>query len=208
LPPSRLDPVVPPHRAAFSPPHTSGDEPRLKLLAHSAGRGQTAIGETVELGQGLVGQCALQKQKVLVNNVPSDYFPISSGLGEAPPRTVLVLPVVFEGRVKGVLELASFDSFGSTHQDFLEQLTEAIGIVLNTIEANMRTEDLLKQSQSLAQQLQTRQEQLQQTNEELQEKARLLAQQNQEVERKNQEVEQARQELEEKAKQLALTSKY
>ena len=107
-----------------------------------------------------------------------------------------------------VLELASFERFNPTHQAFLDQLTESIGIVLNTIEANMRTEDLLKQSQSLAQQLQTRQEQLQQTNEELQEKARLLAHQNQEVERKNQEVEQARQALEEKAKQLALTSKY
>src|SRR5256886_797475 len=106
------------------------------------------------------------------------------------------------------MELSSIERFTPTHQAFLDQLPESIGIVLNTIEANMRTEDLLKQSQSLAQQLQTRQEQLQQTNEELQEKARLLARQNQEVERKNTEVEQARQELEEKAKQLALTSKY
>src|SRR5262245_57512279 len=113
-----------------------------------------------------------------------------------------------EGQVKGVLELASFQGFNPTHQAFLEQLTESIGIVLNTIEANMRTEGLLKQSQSLAQQLQTRQEELQKTNEELQEKARLLAHQNQEVEKQNQEVEQARQALEEKAEQLALTSKY
>src|SRR6202021_201755 len=123
-------------------------------------------------------------------------------------RSVLVLPLIFEGQVKGVLELASFDGFNPSHKAFLDQLTESIGIVLNTIEANMRTEDLLKQSQSLAQQLQSRQEQLQQTNEALKEKARLLAQQNHEVERKNQEVEQARQELEDKAKQLALTSKY
>src|SRR5262245_28934184 len=113
-----------------------------------------------------------------------------------------------EGQVKGVLELASFQGFNPTHQAFLEQLTESIGIVLNTIEANMRTEDLLKQSQSLAQQLQTRQEELQKTNEELQEKARLLAHQNEEVERKNREVELARQDLEDQAKQLALTSKY
>ena len=110
--------------------------------------------------------------------------------------------------VKGVIELASLERFSSTHQAFLEQLTESIGIVLNTIEANMRTEGLLTQSQSLAQELQIRQEELQKTNQELQEKARLLAHQNQEVERKNQEVEQARQALEEKAKQLALTSKY
>jgi signal transduction histidine kinase/CheY-like chemotaxis protein len=140
--------------------------------------------------------------------VPADYIRISSGLGDAPPQNILVLPVVFEGAVKGVLELASFERFNSTHQTFLDQLTESIGIVLNTIESNSRTEDLLRQSQSLAQELQSRQEELQQTNQELQEKARQLAHQNQEVERKNQEVEQARQALEEKAKQLALTSKY
>src|SRR5205823_1264455 len=133
---------------------------------------------------------------------------ITSGLGEAAPQSIIVLPVVFEGLVKGVLELASFDRFNPTHQAFLDQLTESIGIVLNMIEANMRTEDLLKQSQSLAQELQSRQEELQKTNQELEEKAGQLAHQNQEVERKNQEVEQARQALEEKAKQLALTSKY
>src|SRR5438045_4595743 len=106
------------------------------------------------------------------------------------------------------MELASIDRFNPTHQTFLDQLTESIGIVLNTIEANMRTEDLLKQSQSLAKELQSQQEELQQTNAELEEKAKLLADQNVEVERKNKEVEQARQELENKAKQLAITSKY
>ena len=111
------------------------------------------------------------------------------------------MPVVFEGELRGVIELASIEQFNPSHQAFLDQLTESIGIVINTIEANTRTEDLLKQSQSLA-------EELQQTNQELEEKARQLAHQNQEVERKNREVEQARQALEEKAKQLALTSKY
>jgi signal transduction histidine kinase/HAMP domain-containing protein len=129
-------------------------------------------------------------------------------LGNAAPRNILVLPVVFESQVKGVLELASFEGFSEIHQAFLDQLTESIGIVINTIEANTRTEDLLTQSQTLAQELQSRQEELQTTNQELQEKARLLAHQNQEVERKNAEVEQARQALEEKARQLALTSKY
>ena len=141
--------------------------------------------------------------------MPPDYIRISLRPGRrAAARASSCCRSIFEGQVKGVLELASFERFNPTHQAFLDQLTESIGIVLNTIEANMRTEDLLKQSQSLAQQLQTRQEELQQTNEELQEKARLLAHQNEEVERKNQEVEQARQALEEKAKQLALTSKY
>jgi len=205
---SELAPVVSAQRAVFYVLAGGQERPRLRLLANYAGRGQSVVGEELELGQGLVGQCALERQKVLISNVPPDYFHIGSGLGETAPRNILILPCVFEGQVKGVIELGSFDSFNPTHQAFLDQLTESIGIVLNTIEANMRTEDLLKQSQSLAQQLQTRQEQLQQTNEELQEKAQLLARQNQEVERKNTEVEQARQELEEKAKQLALTSKY
>src|SRR4029077_19880277 len=124
---------------------------------------------------------------------------ISSSLGKAPPANIVALPILFEGELKAVMELASFQLFSDIHMGFLDQLTESIGIVLNTIVANMRTEELLKQSQSLAHELQSQQEELQQTNQELQEKARLLAHQNQEVERKNQEVEQARQALEEKA---------
>ena len=206
---SELCPVVTALHAEFYVLDSSStDDTELKLLASYASEGKDETQSRIKLGKGLVGQCALDKQKILLTNTPADYIRVSSGLGESAPRSVLVLPLIYEGQVRGVLELASFEGFNPTHQDFLDQLTESIGIVLNTIEANMRTEDLLKQSQSLAQQLQTRQEELQNTNEELQEKARLLAQQNQEVEFKNQEVEQARQELEEKAKQLALTSKY
>jgi signal transduction histidine kinase/DNA-binding response OmpR family regulator/HAMP domain-containing protein len=205
---SELAPVVSAQHAEF---HvlSGGDEfPHLTLLASYASEGEIAHGRRIGLGEGLVGQCALEKRKILLTNPPQDYLRISSGLGGAAPRNILVLPVVFESQVKGVLELASFDGFSEIHQAFLDQLTESIGIVINTIEANTRTEDLLTQSQTLAQELQSRQEELQTTNEELQEKARLLAHQNQEVERKNQEVEQARQALEEKARQLALTSKY
>ena len=184
------------------------EEPVLKLLASYAYKERKNVDNTFKLGEGLVGQCALEREKILLVNVPKDYISITSGLGEAPPLNIIVMPVLFEGHVKAVLELASFDRFSPTHQAFLDQLTESIGIVLNTIEANMRTENLLKQSQSLAGELQSQQEELQQTNAELGEKARLLAEQNAEVERKNREVEQARQALEEKARQLALTSKY
>jgi signal transduction histidine kinase/HAMP domain-containing protein/CheY-like chemotaxis protein len=203
-----LCPVVDAQHAEFYVLEGGGEQPQLTLLAGYGAEGRESSGKRIRLGEGLVGQCAIEKQKILLNNLPTDYIRISSGLGDAPPRSALVLPLIFEGQVKGVLELASFEGFNPTHQAFLDQLTESISIVLNTIQANMRTEDLLKQSQSLAQQLQTRQEQLENTNAELQEKARLLAHQNQEVEKKNQEVEQARQALEEKAKQLALTSKY
>ena len=181
------------------------------LLASYASDGhERATARRIGLGEGLVGQCALEQAARSCSTIAPPGLPphlLRPGRG-ARRCNVLVLPVIFEGQVRGVLELASFERFNPTHQAFLDQLTESIGIVLNTIEANMRTEDLLTQSQSLAQELQSRQEELQQTNEELQEKARLLAHQNQEVERKNQEVEQARQALEEKAKQLALTSKY
>ena len=207
---SELAPVVSAQQGVFyiMDNTKTSDEPALRLLASYAYKERKNIDNRFRLGEGLVGQCAMEKEKILLTSVPTDYIKITSGLGEAKPLNIIVLPVVFEGAVKAVMELASFDRFEATHETFLDQLTESIGIVLNTIEANMRTEDLLKQSQSLARELQSQQEELQQTNAELEEKAKLLADQNVEVERKNKEVEQARQALEEKAKQLALTSKY
>jgi HAMP domain-containing protein/CheY-like chemotaxis protein len=162
----------------------------------------------LRIGEGLVGQCAAEKQRLLIKEVPRDAVTITSGLFKAVPQNVIVLPVLFEDRVKAVIELASLGEFTASHLAFLEQLTSNIGIVLNSIEATMQTESLLKQSQQLAIELQTQQKELQQTNEQLAQKAQQLAEQNVEVERKNQEIEQARRALEEKAKELALTSKY
>ncbi len=164
--------------------------------------------ERLNIGEGLIGQCASGKRRMLISDLPPQTVPIRSGLFEAVPRNVIVLPVLFEDRVKAVIELASLGVFTASHLSFLEQLTASIGIVLNSIEATMQTEGLLKQSQQLATELQTQQKELQQTNEQLAQKAQQLAEQNVEVERKNQEIEQARRALEEKAKELALTSKY
>ncbi len=164
--------------------------------------------ERIGIGEGLIGQCAAEKRRMLISDLPSHTVPIRSGLFEATPRNVIVLPVLFEDRVKAVIELCSLSTFTASHLAFLEQLTSSIGIVLNSIEATMQTEGLLKQSQQLAIELQTQQKELQQTNEQLAQKAQQLAEQNAEVERKNQEIEQARGALEEKAKELALTSKY
>jgi len=208
----------------------------LRLLASYGYQERKHLANRFHPGEGLVGQCVLEKQRILLTNVPDGYITIGSGLGEAPPRNIAVLPVIFEGDVLGVIELASFNRFSETHLTFLDQLTESIGIVLNTLAASIKTEDLLKQSQSLTQELQNQQqelqetnkrleqqakflqaseellkqqqEELQQTNEELEEKAQLLSEQNREVERQNRQIELARQELEEKAEQLALTSKY
>jgi len=164
--------------------------------------------ERIKLGEGLVGQCALEKRRMLIADLPPQTTPVRSGLFESVPRSVIVLPVLFEDRVKAVIELASLSEFTASHLAFLEQLTSSIGIVLNSIEATMQTEGLLKQSQQLAVELQTQQKELQQTNEQLAQKAQQLAEQNAEVERKNREIEQARGALEEQAKELALTSKY
>jgi signal transduction histidine kinase/CheY-like chemotaxis protein/HAMP domain-containing protein len=174
---------------------------KLKLFSAYAFNEEQNIQKEFALGQGLVGQCAVEKERILLTNVPGNYLKIGSGLGESLPVSVVVLPVLFENQIKAVIELASFGEFSETHLDFLSQLTESIGIVLNTIEANTRTEELLAQSQSLTDELRI-------TNEELQDKAHLLAKQKQEVEAKNNEVEEARKSLEEKAEQLQLTSKY
>ncbi|HEY9010704.1 MAG TPA: response regulator, partial [Devosia sp.] len=180
--------------------------PVLRLLAGYAQ--QAGLPETIPVGQGLVGQCAVEKQRILLNDVPTAYTRVNSSLGAAAPVSIVVLPVLFEGQAKAVIELASLHQFSVTHIAFLEQLTQSIGVVLNTIEATMRTEGLLQKSQQLTVDLQSQQKELQQTNEELAQKARQLAEQNAEVERKNREVEQARVALEEQAAELALTSKY
>jgi HAMP domain-containing protein/signal transduction histidine kinase/CheY-like chemotaxis protein len=181
---------------------------KLNLIASYAYIKRKNSPTSYAMGEGLIGQVAIEKERIILSNVPKDYIRINSGLGDAKPKDVIILPVLFEGRLKAVIELASLDTFSQTHLDFLEGLTESIGIVLNTIESNSRTEELLVQSQSLASELKSQQEVLKNTNEELEEKAILLANQKEEVELKNQEVEVARKALEEKADQLTLTSKY
>src|SRR5205085_4330322 len=181
---------------------------RLHLLSAYADDGENGHPEFIRHGQGLVGQCAADKRRMLITDMPSHVVPIGSAVFKAPPRNVIVLPVLFEAQVKAVIELATISAFTPLQQTLLEQLTSSIGIVLNSIEATMQTEGLLKQSQQLAGELQTQQRELQQTNEQLEQKAAQLAERNFEVERKNQEIEQARRALEEKATELALTSKY
>jgi len=198
---SELTPLVDAQHGTFYLADSTEDGAALKLLAGYAYDDALGIPTQFKMGQGLVGQCAQEKRRMLINRVPKDYIRITSSLGEATPTSIVVLPVLFEGEAKAVIELASFEQFGDIHLAFLDQMTQSLGIVLNTIAATMRTEELLKQSQALA-------EQLQKTNAELEEKAQLLAEQKTEVETKNREVEQAKAALEEKAEQLALTSKY
>ncbi len=207
---SELAQVVSTHYGAFYILRQDEETQQVKLKLYSAYayKEEKSIPKEFAIGEGLVGQCAFEKARILLTNVPSSYIKINSGLGKAKPSSLIILPVVFENNVKAVIELASLDTFNDTHLDFLGQLTESLGIVLNTIETNTRTEELLSQSQSLAGELKTQQEELRRTNDELQDKALLLVKQKDEVEAKNKEVEEARKSLEEKAEQLTLTSKY
>jgi HAMP domain-containing protein/CheY-like chemotaxis protein/signal transduction histidine kinase len=233
---SELAPVVSAQAGVFYMMEDGEGEQALRLTSSYAYRERKTLSNRIRVGEGLVGQCAYEKERILVTDVPGDYIRISSGLGESPPLNIVVLPVLFEGQVKAVIELASFNHFKDIHLTLLDQLTETIAIVLNTIAANMRTESLLTQSQTLAEELQSQQEELRQTNtrlerqakdlqaseellrkqqmelkqanDELERKAHQLANQKAEVESKNKEIELAKLAVQERAEQLALTSKY
>ena len=202
---SELAPLVGAQNGVIYLVEPEGDLRQLSSYADSENAGPP---ERLRPGQGLIGQCARDARRMLITQIPDSVVPITSGLFQAKPNNLIVLPVLFEGQVKAVIELASLGSFTDLQTSFLDQLTASIGIVLNSIEATMQTEGLLKQSQQLATELQTQQRELQQTNEQLEQKAQQLAERNVEVEAKNQEIERARRALEEKATELALTSKY
>jgi CheY-like chemotaxis protein/GAF domain-containing protein len=207
---SELTPLVSAHHGAFFIMDQEAGLPNLRLIASYAYRARKHVGNRFAIGEGLVGQAALEKQPILLQNVPDDYIQITSGLGEAPPRNIIVLPVLFEGEVKAVIELASFLPFSQIHQTFLDQLAESIGVVLNMIGASMRTEELLEQSQKLTQELQSQSKELQQqqdelkrSNTELEAQAKTLRQSEELLKEQQEELQQVNEELEEKASLLA-----
>ena len=206
---SELTPTVSAQHAAFF--LAEGEEPQtseLRLIASYGYKRKSGVPERFAFGEGLVGQAAVERKTILLTEVPDDYVKVTSGLGQASPATVIIMPVLFEDQVLGVIELGSLRPFSELHQMFLDQQLDTIGVSLSTIIANRRTEELLEQSQSLTQELQSQSVELRQTNEELQEKAALLSQQNRDIEVKNREIELARIGIEEKADQLAVSSRY
>jgi signal transduction histidine kinase/HAMP domain-containing protein/ActR/RegA family two-component response regulator len=210
---SEVAPLVSAQHGVFYAMTSASDavEPVLQLQAGYGYEERKQLSTSFRLGEGLVGQCAKEKKRILLTEVPGDYVRVNSGLGASAPLNIIVLPVLHEGSVRAVVELASFSPFSVTHQAFLDQITESIGLVLSTIEASTLTENLLKQSQSQAEELRAQQEELRESNEDLGRQAALLAEQNIEAERKNREVEQSNRLVEEKAGQLgqlAVSSKY
>ena len=209
-----LAPMVGAQYGAFYLTEEAGETPELRLIG-SYGEPDETRPHQFRFGQSLVGQAAKSRRSIAVDDVPADYVTISSGLGHSRASSLLVLPVLFEEQVLAVIELASVHAFTQMHRDFLGQLMETVGVNVNTLVANARTDELLGESQRLtaelqtrSQELQARQKELQRSNAELEEKAALLAAQNRDIETKNLEIEQASQELEARAQQLALASKY
>src|SRR5437762_2040068 len=233
---SELAPLVHALQGVLYAQSTHGGDQCLEMVASYASRPDSHLAKVVRFGEGLVGQCAVEKKRILLEDVPQDYIRISSSLCSAVSVNIVILPVLFEGDVKAVLELASIKTFNATRLSFLDQLAEGLGVVFNTIEANTRTRDLLAPSQVLTRELQkqqaelkqtndrlgqqadslqksesllkTQQEELRRANDELQHKAQLLSEQMGQVEYKNHEIELAKVALEEKAEQLALSSRY
>ncbi|MGW7055429.1 HAMP domain-containing protein [Streptomyces sp. NPDC054887] len=213
-----LTPLVGAQYGGFYLAQERGGLSELELIGsygHPGDASDTGCPVRFRFGQSLVGQAARSRRTIAIDELPAGYITISSGLGSTDPASLIVLPIVVEGQVLGVIELASVTAFTQVHRDFLDQLMETVGVNVNTIVANARTDELLGESQRLAAELQARsgelqvrQEELQNSNAELEEKAALLASQNRDIETKNLEIEQARQELEERARQLSLASKY
>ena len=205
---SELATLVSAQHGVFYTMTTHADEAVLEMQAGYGYEERKHLSTTFRLGEGLVGQCAKEKKRILLTEVPGDYVRINSGLGDSVPLSIVVLPVLFEGSVRAVVELASFSQFSVTHQTFLDSITESVGIVLNTIQAAGLTESLLKQSQSQAEELRSQQEELRGSNADLARQASLLADQNLVAEQKNLEVEESKRLIEEKVGQLAVSSKY
>jgi signal transduction histidine kinase/HAMP domain-containing protein/ActR/RegA family two-component response regulator len=194
---SELTPLVGAQHGGFfmmEAPEKDKQDPTLNLIASYGFTSRKNLASSYKLKESLIGQCAFEKKRIVLTDVPESFINISTGLGEAPPRNVVVLPVLFEGETKAVIELASFGIFSQNHLSFLDQLMDSIGVILNMISSSMRTEELL-------QELKRSNAELEAQASELNEKAKLL-------EIKNQEVELASRSLEEKAEQLQLISKY
>ncbi|GAA4883252.1 HAMP domain-containing protein [Kitasatospora terrestris] len=209
-----LTPLVSAQCGAFYLAEETGEGTVLRLVASYAFPDGPRP-EVFRLGESFVGQAARSRRTIAVDHLPPGYLSAASGLGRTEALALMVLPITVEDQVLGVIELAAVQPFTPVHRDFLDQLMETIGVNVNTIVANARTDELLGESQRLAaelqarsEELQARQEELQVSNSELEEKAELLAAQKGDIEAKNLEIEQARQELEDRAHQLSVASKY
>jgi HAMP domain-containing protein/signal transduction histidine kinase/DNA-binding response OmpR family regulator len=217
---SELTPTVSAQHGAFFLASTSeagqegDDNAELRLIASYGYKARKSVANRFKFGEALVGQAALERQPILITQAPQDYIKVSSGLGDAAPVNIIVLPVLFEDQVLGVIELASLRPFTEVNQSFLEQVIETIGVVLNTIIANMRTEVLLDESQRLAgelqnqsQELQSQQEELRRSNAELESQAASLKMSEELLQQQQEELQQTNEELQEKARLLAEQNK-
>ena len=212
---SEISPLVTAqHGAFFLAESHAGDEPELRLIASYGYKRRKSVSNRFKLGEGLVGQAALEGKSILISDAPGDYIKVTSGLGEALPVNIVVMPILFEEQVLAVVELASVNAFSDVNTAFLEQLGETLGVVLNAIIANRRTEELLEQSQSLTEELQSQSEELQsqqdelkRSNSELEQQTSSLRASEELLQTQQEELQQTNEELQEKAELLSVQNR-
>lgn len=196
--------------------YSGQDEEELFLLLGASGyKEKPDMPRSFKLGQGLIGQCARDKNIRVISDIPDDYVMVASALGESAPRTLILVPILFENICVGVIELASLGTFTHTHRAFLEQISFNVGVIINSISAGMKTEELLEEARQTAEELQkneeelkTQQEELEASNEEMEEKTRALEEQNTQIRRQSLDLKDSQRLLEEKARELEVSSKY
>ncbi|MDM8566378.1 response regulator, partial [Candidatus Halobeggiatoa sp. HSG11] len=191
------------------------DDDHLKLAASYAFTRRKNLSNKIAFGEGLVGQSALECKPILINQIPEDYIHIQSGLGEAIPKNILVVPFKYEETLKGIIEIGSFHGITDKKMEFIQQVISNIGIAINTSQSRTQMRSLLQKTQtqteelqSQAEELQTQQEELRQTNEELEERTIDLERQKDDIRDKNITLEETKKAIETKAKEVELASKY
>lgn len=182
--------------------------PALKLIASYAYTQRRQVSNRFELGESLVGQAALEKEVILLSEVPDEYVHIQSGLGQIAPKNIIVLPFLYDDEIKGVIEIGSLHAFSAVQREFLAQAMPNIGIAINTAQARKRMQYLLEQAQTQSEELQVQQEELRHSNEILEERSQELLEQKEAIRRSNEMLQESRHSIEEKAKELEQASRY
>ncbi len=174
----------------------------FRLLGSYAYKKRKNVSNEVKLGEGLVGQAALERQTIMISNVPEDYIKISSGIGEAVPGNILVTPCIYNNEVKCIIEIGAFHQFSDLQMEFIERIAPGLATVIHSVESHTKTQELLEKTLLQAEELQAQQEELRQSNEELEGHTKALKESEAHLQAQQEELRQSNEELEEQTRAL------
>jgi two-component system chemotaxis sensor kinase CheA len=182
--------------------YLKSEDNTFRLQGSYAYKHRKGLPDKISVSEGLIGQAVLEKKIIIVSNLPDDYIKISSGVGEAIPRNILILPCVANNEVQCVIELGAFQEFSDIQIEYMEQVGEGIAISIHAAEARQKMQELLAKTMEQSEELQVQQEELKQSNEELEEQAKALRQSEAALQAQQEELRQSNEELEEQARAL------